>query len=80
MDRFNLCLAIGYCAFWFGFVLSMVGDMTSGPQLIKWWDAIWIPFVMGVFPILLGFLINYKRSWRDTLNHGIQNVGDKDTV
>ena len=62
MDKFNLCVAVGYCAFWFGLVIAKQGDMTSGPQLITWWDAIWLPFVAAVLPVLLGFSINYKRS------------------
>jgi len=59
---FHLCVAVGYCAFWFGFVAALVGTMTSGPNLVTWWEAIWIPFVMSVFPILLGMSVIHTKK------------------
>lgn len=55
-------LGIAWCAFFYGVVVSKVGEMTGGPFLITWWDAIWIPFIVTVAPFFLGVSSMIKRK------------------
>ena len=61
INLFTFCYGICYCGFWFGVATSMIGEYTKGPYLITWWDAVWIPMTVAVFPFLLGFLSRKHR-------------------
>lgn len=53
-NKFQFWLGLAWCACFFWLVGSDVGEFTSGPKLITWWDAVWVPFLCAVFPFLLG--------------------------
>jgi hypothetical protein len=61
MNKINFILGIAWCAYFFGIVTADVGEMTGGPQLLMWWDAIWIPIVAAVFPFVLGISVYWKK-------------------
>ena len=61
LDWPTFILGIAWYAFVSGLIWADVGEMTSGPILITWWDAIWIPFIFALFPFLLGMSAKSKR-------------------
>jgi len=57
MNIIHLCVGIAYCAFIAGGICAYVGQMTGGPYLITWWDAIWVTFCIAIFPFMLGMSV-----------------------
>ncbi len=61
MDKINFIIGIAWCAFFFGMVVSDIGEVLPG-SVINWWDAVWIPLVAAVFPFFLGISVYWKKG------------------
>lgn len=55
INKVDGVFALCYVGFWIFTVATKVGQYTDGPNLITLWDAIWIPFVVAVAPIFIGY-------------------------
>lgn len=60
-NKVSFWFGVAWCLFWFFLSLFKVGEMTSGPSLITLWDALWIPFIVSVFPFIIGMSVGLKR-------------------
>ena len=46
---------------WQIMLLTYIGSYTSGPNLITWWDAIWMPQAIVVVPFVCGWIAFGKK-------------------
>jgi len=62
MNKYRFWAGTGWCLYLFCGMFSLIGEHTGGPYLITWWDMLWIPFMIGLFPFFLGMLVFYEKG------------------
>ncbi len=58
MRKFELYVAVGYVCFVFGIAFADIGEIAKCvPEMFTLWDAIWIPTVITIFPMFIGYSV-----------------------